>query len=323
MKALVCGGAGYIGSHMVRMLKRDGHGVLVVDSLSTGHREAVGDAELAVIDLLDRDGLDTVMASYRPDVVFHFAALSIVRDSVVDPLSYYRNNVSGTLSLLDSMQRYGVERLVFSSSAAVYGMPSTSLIDEAQALQPINPYGSTKMIVEELLQEAARAYRMRSVSLRYFNAAGADPEGGIGESHEPETHLIPNALRAADGGARLQVFGSDYATPDGTCIRDYVHVNDLARAHLAAADYLAGREGAYRFNLGTGRGCSVMEIVDAVQRVTGRELPFDISPRREGDPNRLIAGNARANVELGWSPQMSDIDTLVGTAWHWHLNRHY
>lgn len=323
MKALVCGGAGYIGSHMVRALMHAGHEVLVVDNLSTGHRQAIGDARFVAIDVLDQSGLDAAMASFRPDAVFHFAALSIVRDSVANPLAYYRNNVSGTVALLESMRRHDVGRIVFSSSAAVYGLSTADLIDESQPLRPINPYGSTKMVVERLLEQAAHAYGLRSVSLRYFNAAGADPEGGIGESHEPETHLIPNVLLAADGSTRLQVYGNDYATPDGTCIRDYVHVSDLAQAHLAAARYLESREGAHQFNLGTGRGCSVLQIVDAVRRITGREVPFDLLPRRAGDPDRLVASHALVKSELGWFPRISDIDSLVDSAWGWHLNRKY
>jgi UDP-glucose 4-epimerase len=323
MKALVCGGAGYIGSHMVRALHRGGHDVLVVDNLSTGHRDAIDGAGLAEIDLLDQVSLMQVMTSFKPDIVFHFAALSVVRDSLLEPLTYYRNNVSGTVVLLDCMRQLDIDRLVFSSSAAVYGATSPDLIDESTPLSPINPYGVTKMIVERLLEESFRAHGIRSVSLRYFNAAGADPEGGIGESHEPETHLIPNALSAAAGSTRLQVFGSDYATPDGTCIRDYIHVNDLAKAHLAAAEYLESHEGAYRFNLGTGQGCSVLQIIDAVRRITERELTFELLPRRPGDPACLVASHALATSELGWSPKMSGVDCLVKSAWSWHLNRKY
>lgn len=323
MKALVCGGAGYIGSHMCRALQREGHEVVVIDDLSTVHSKALHGPELIVANLLDHDAIDRTMASFRPDIVFHFAAFSIIRDSVADPLTYYRNNVTGTATLLSSMKRHGVERLVFSSSAAVYGLPSTPVIDETHPLLPINPYGSTKMVVERLLDEAAVAYGLRSVSMRYFNAAGADPDGGIGESHDPETHLIPNALRAAAGSERLQLFGNDYATPDGTCIRDYVHVVDLARAHLSAARYMEAHPGAHHFNLGTGVGCSVMQVIDAVSRITGRALRFDVQPRRPGDPDRLVARSDRAHAELGWKPTMSGIETLVQSAWHWHCNRTY
>lgn len=323
MKALVCGGAGYIGSHMVRALRKGGHDVLVYDNLVTGHREAVGDTPLIEASLLDTSALLQAIQTWRPDVVFHFAAFSIVRDSIADPIGYYRNNVGGTIALLDAMRRADVGRIVFSSTAAVYGVPSSVRLSENAALSPINPYGSSKLVVERLLGEAATAYGLRSVSLRYFNAAGADPDGGIGESHEPETHLIPNVLRSAEGQSTLQVFGNDYDTPDGTCIRDYVHVNDLARAHLLAAEYLRVNGGAHSFNLGTGSGCSVMEIIDAVQRVTGRVVPFQIVPRRQGDPARLVAMADRAYQELGWSPALSDVDHLVDSAWAWHRNRLY
>jgi UDP-glucose 4-epimerase len=323
MKAMVCGGAGYIGSHMVRGLRREGHDILVVDDLSTGHRKAIGNERLAEINLLDSARLDAVVQEFRPDVVFHFAALSLVGESVQDPLRYHRNNVTGTLCLLEAMQRHEVERIVFSSTAAVYGTPTSAFLDESQGLRPINPYGTTKMVVEAMLAEASRAYGLRSVCLRYFNAAGADPEGGIGESHQPETHLIPNVLRAASGDGRLKVFGIDYPTPDGTCVRDFVHVNDLAAAHLLAAEYLERNDGAFRFNLGSGRGYSVKEVIDAVERVVGRAVPYDIEARREGDPDRLVASHVLASRELGWTPVMSDLETIVRTAARWHEQRPY
>lgn len=323
MKALVCGGAGYIGAHMCRTLRSVGYDVTVIDDLSTGHREAVGDAKLIEASLLDEAAIDAVMGNERPDIVFHFAASSIVAMSMLDPLSYYRTNVTGTLSLLSSMRRHGVDRLVFSSSAAVYGMPLVDLIDESQPLLPINPYGSTKMVVERLLDEAAVAYGLRSVSLRYFNAAGADPAGGIGESHDPETHLIPNALAAAGAGSPLQIFGNDYPTPDGTCIRDYVHVNDLADAHLLAAHYAGDHEGSHHFNLGSGTGYSVMQIVNAVQLVTGRDVDVGVVQRRPGDPPRLVADCRAVERALGWRPRFNAIETIVDTAWQWQRNRGY
>lgn len=318
MRAMVCGGAGYIGSHMVRALDRAGHDVLVFDDLSTGHRPAIAGIPLYEGNILDAEALDAAMGGFRPDVVFHFAALSIVADSVREPLRYYRNNVNGSAELIEAMVRHGVRRIVFSSTAAVYGTPQGREIAESHPLNPINPYGSTKLVVEKMLAEAARAYGIRSVSLRYFNAAGADPMGDIGEAHEPETHLVPNALRAAMGGPPLTVFGTDYGTRDGTCIRDYVHVNDLARAHLLAADYLADHEGAYAFNLGSGRGCTVREIIDAVARVSGHEVAFSLGARREGDPAELVADHSLAARELGWAPTMSDVDSIVETAWRWH-----
>jgi UDP-glucose 4-epimerase len=308
---------------MCRALQREGHEVMVIDDLSTGHRKATGEFPLLVASLLEPALIDKAMVRFRPDVVFHFAALSVVSESVVDPISYYRNNVTGTVCLLESMRRHDVDRIVFSSSAAVYGLPSSQVVDEMQPMLPINPYGTTKMVVERLLDEAARAYGLRAVSLRYFNAAGADPDGDLGESHEPETHLIPNALRAADGMAKLCVYGGDYETQDGTCVRDYVHVADLARAHLNAAAFMEHRTGSHHFNLGTGVGCSVMQIIDAVRRVTGRSVVFEMAPRRAGDPDRLVAANRLAFEQLGWSPAMSDVETLVSSAWNWHLHRKY
>jgi UDP-glucose 4-epimerase len=296
---------------------------MVIDDLSTGHRKATGEFPLLVASLLEQALIDEAMLRFRPDVVFHFAALSVVSESVVDPIAYYRNNVTGTVCLLESMRKHDVDRIVFSSSAAVYGMPSSQVVDEMQPMLPINPYGTTKMVVERLLDEAARAYGLRAVSLRYFNAAGADPDGDLGESHEPETHLIPNALRAADGMATLRVYGGDYETQDGTCVRDYVHVADLARAHLNAAAFMEHRTGSHHFNLGTGVGCSVMQIIDAVRRVTGRSVVFEMAPRRAGDPDRLVAANRLAFEQLGWSPAMSDVETLVSSAWNWHLHRTY
>lgn len=323
MKACVFGGAGYIGSHMVRALVRAGHDVLVFDNLSTGHRESLGGVPLVEADILDIAALDRTFEGWRPDVVFHFAALSIVAESVRDPERYQHNNVDGSARLIDAMHRHGLQRMVFSSSAAVYGATPSGLIHESRALEPINPYGESKRRVEALLAQASEAWGLSSVSLRYFNAAGADPGGEIGEAHDPETHLIPNVLRAVDGGVPLQMFGDDYPTRDGTCVRDYVHVNDLADAHLRAAEFLRHNEGAFQFNLGSGRGFTVREVVDAVERVTGRRVPHHIAPRREGDPATLIADTALATKNLGWVPALSDVDSIVETAWHWHLHRRY
>ncbi|MDQ7997148.1 MAG: UDP-glucose 4-epimerase GalE [Luteibacter sp.] len=323
MKALVCGGAGYIGSHMVRALMQRGFEILVVDDLSTGHVESLDGVDIARVSLQDQAAIDQTISRWKPDVVFHFAASSIVRDSVADPLAYYRNNVTGTINLLEAMRRHDIAKMIFSSTAAVYGLPLVETIDESQPLRPINPYGSSKMIVEGLLAQAYRAYNIRSVSLRYFNAAGAAPDGRIGEAHDPETHLVPNAIRAALLGAPLTVFGNDYATDDGTCVRDYVHVCDLADAHLLACDYLGRQSGAYSFNLGTGRGCSVMDIVKVVGRATGSLPRVVIEPRREGDPDRLVASPLLAMHELGWRPVMSDLETIVGTAARWHAHPRY
>ncbi len=324
MHVLVCGGAGYIGAHAARWLAEAGHRVTVLDNLSTGHRQAVQWGELVEADVRDADALDRVFAHGRFDAVMHFCALSLVGESMRQPYAYYENNVGGTLTLLQAMQRAGVERLVFSSTAAVFGTPQQPLIDEDHPTQPINPYGASKLMVERILADAAHACGLRSVALRYFNAAGATPAGGIGESHSPETHLIPNALRAAAGmGDPLRLFGNDYPTPDGTCIRDYVHVDDLAAAHLAALEYMAERPGAHRFNLGNGNGFSVLEVVDAVRTVTGRELPYHWEPRRPGDPPVLVAASHRARAELAWTPRFDRLLDIIDSAWHWHQAPRY
>ncbi|MGH8372941.1 MAG: UDP-glucose 4-epimerase GalE [Gammaproteobacteria bacterium] len=315
---LVCGGAGYIGAHMAKCLAESGHRVTVLDNLSTGHREAVRWGELLEGDLLDLETVRRVFSSRAYDVVMHFCALSLVGDSVRNPLGYYRNNVGGTLNLLQAMQEVEVRNLVFSSSAAVYGMPEQSPIDETQPVVPINPYGASKAMVERVLEDAAVAYGLRSVSLRYFNAAGADPAGEIGESHHPETHLIPNLLGAALEGSAVNIFGTDYDTRDGTCVRDYVHVNDLAQAHLQAQEYLENHPGAHRFNLGSDRGYSVLEVVDAARRVTNRRIQCNTGPRRAGDPPTLVASSLAARQALGWKPALDTIESIVETAWRWH-----
>ncbi|HET8554357.1 MAG TPA: UDP-glucose 4-epimerase GalE [Rhodanobacteraceae bacterium] len=324
MKVLVCGGAGYIGSHMVRHLVQGGHEVVVFDNLSTGHREAVGDVALVEGDVLDARALDAVFAAHRLDAVMHFCARSLVGESVHKPLAYYENNVVGTLGLMRAMQRAGVDKLVFSSTAAVFGQPQAELIDEDHPTQPINPYGASKLMVERMLADAATAFGLRSVALRYFNAAGADASGELGESHDPETHLIPNVLRAALGqGGGLKVFGDDYATRDGTCVRDYVHVNDLAAAHLAAVQFMQEHEGAHVFNLGNGEGFTVLEVIEAARRVTGADIAFERAPRRAGDPAVLVASSVRAREQLGWQPQYTDIGAIIETAWRWHRHSRY
>lgn len=323
---LICGGAGYIGAHMLKMLARQGHDIVVFDNLSTGHRDAVRWGRLVEGDILDPSALERLFVSHRFDVVMHFCALSQVSESVKDPYNYYRNNVTGTLNLLEAMRRAGVGKLVFSSTAAVYGIPrDDGHLDESHPTTPINPYGVSKLMTERMLKDAARAYGLSSVALRYFNAAGADPEGDIGESHSPETHLVPNVLRAAlgvDNGA-LQVFGDDYDTRDGTCVRDYVHVNDLANAHLQAMRFLESNSGAHCFNLGNGKGATVLEIIMAAREVTGRAIPFTRMPRREGDPPMLVADARRAETVLGWQPVLSDIRVIIETAWRWHCSPHY
>lgn len=319
MKILVCGGAGYIGSHMAKWLALRGAQVAVLDNLSTGHAEAVRWGELLQVDLMDVPALEQVFAARRFDAVMHFCARSLVGESVAQPYAYYANNVTGTLNLLEAMHRHGVDRLVFSSTAAVYGNPQAGHIDEDHPKAPINPYGASKLMVERILADAAAAYGLRSVALRYFNAAGASPDGDIGESHSPETHLIPNVLRAALGtGPALQVFGDDYPTPDGTCVRDYVHVDDLAQAHSLALDYMDAHAGAHAFNLGNGNGFSVRQVIEAACRVTGVDIGYSVSPRRAGDPAVLVAASARARGELGWEPVYADLDTILRSAWDWH-----
>lgn len=322
MKLLICGGAGYVGSHMVRYLLANQHEVVVYDNLSTGHRQAVPrGVTFAHGDIGDAARLARVFATHRFDAVIHFCARSLVGESVVDPYAYYRNNVANTLVLLSAMNEAGVKRLVFSSTAAVFGNPHAEHIDETHPTAPINPYGQSKLMIEHVLEDAARAYGLRSVALRYFNAAGADPEGSIGEAHDPETHLIPNVLKAVLGqGAALKVFGDDYDTRDGTCVRDYIHVNDLASAHLLAIDYLATHEGAFRFNLGNGEGFSVREVIAAAERVTGKPVPHDIAPRRPGDPATLVASSDLARLELGWAPRITRLDDILASAWRWHLD---
>lgn len=319
MRILVCGGAGYIGAHMVKCLAEHGHEITVFDNLATGHRAAVPWGTLVVGDVLDRAALDAVFASGRHDAVMHFCARSLVGESVVEPYACYRNNVVGTLTLLEAMRAAGVDRIVFSSTAAVFGNPLHDLIDEDHPVAPINPYGASKQMCERLLADAAAAYGLRAVALRYFNAAGADPAGRIGESHRPETHLIPNVLRAALGqGPALQLFGDDYPTRDGTCVRDYVHVDDLAAAHLAALALMEDRPGFHAFNLGNGAGFSVREVIAAAERVAGRRIACAVAPRRPGDPPTLVASSARARGQLGWRPRYSELDAIIETAWRWH-----
>jgi len=316
---LVCGGAGYIGSHMARWLALRGSRVTVLDDLSTGHREAVQWGELIEADLLDPESLERAFSGRRFDAVMHFCARSLVGESMAQPYAYYANNVAGTLNLLETMRRHDVSRLVFSSTAAVFGQPVADRIDEEHPRQPINPYGASKLMVERILADAASAYGLRSVALRYFNAAGASADASIGESHQPETHLIPNVLRAALGtGPALKVFGDDYPTPDGTCVRDYVHVEDLAQAHELALGYLDANPGAHAFNLGNGQGFSVREVIAAAAAVSGRPIAHAIEPRRPGDPSVLVASSAKARGQLGWRPVYTRLEPIIESALHWH-----
>jgi UDP-glucose 4-epimerase len=319
MHILICGGAGYIGSHMARWLARADMRATVLDNLSTGHRASVQWGELLEADLLDPESLERAFAGRRFDAVMHFCARSLVGESMTDPYGYYASNVGGTLNLLQAMRRHGVDRLVFSSTAAVFGQPQAARIDEDHPKHPINPYGASKLMVERILEDAATAYGLRSVALRYFNAAGASPDATIGEAHDPETHLIPNALRAALGtGPALKLFGDDYPTPDGTCIRDYVHVDDLAQAHLLALGHLDANPGAHAFNLGNGQGFSVREVIAAAERVSGRPVPHSIEPRRAGDPSILVASSDKARAVLGWQPEYTTLDPILATALRWH-----
>ncbi len=318
MNVLVVGGAGYIGSHAVRKLTDAGHHVLVYDNLSRGHREAVPDGLLIEGELTDTATLTRVLTEQGIEAVMHFAAFALVNESVNDPSLYYQNNVVATLSLLEAMRLADVKKFVFSSTTATYGEPDQVPISEDTPQRPINPYGFTKLVIEQALADYAEAYGMGYAALRYFNAAGAHPDGTIGEDHEPETHLIPIVLQVALGQRdSITIFGNDYQTSDGTCVRDYVHVNDLADAHLKALDKIRPSSGIC-LNLGTGRGTSVREIIDACREVTGHAIPEKIGQRREGDPSELVADATRAQDQLGWKPQYVDVRSIVETAWRWH-----
>jgi len=318
MKVLVVGGAGYIGSHMVKMLLAEGHEVMTFDNLSSGHRDAVLGGEFFFGDLADRAELDAAFVRHRPDAVMHFASFIQVGESVRRPDMYYRNNFSNTLNLLDVMVAHDVKHFIFSSTAAVFGEPDYVPINEAHSNRPVNPYGRSKWMVEQVLADYERAFGLKSVCLRYFNAAGADPDGLLGERHDPETHLIPLILQAASGRKpEINVFGRDYDTPDGTCIRDYIHIVDLCSAHLLALQHLVNGGASERFNLGNGAGFSVQQVIDTVEKVTGNKVTVVDGPRRAGDPARLVADSTRARDRLGWKPVFADLETIVEHAWAW------
>lgn len=320
MHILVCGGAGYIGSHMVKLLLTRGHDVTVFDNLSTGHRDAVLGGKFEGGDLGDPAAIDRVLGSNRFDAAMHFAAFIRVEESVAEPGKYFRNNFANTLNLLEGLAKHRVRRFIFSSTAAVYGEPQYVPVDEKHPREPINPYGLSKRMVEDVLPYYASAYGLQSVPLRYFNAAGADPDGELGPRHNPLTHLIPLVLRAAAGvNPNIKVFGRDYPTQDGTAVRDYIHVMDLCEAHLAALDYLVKGGETRAFNLGVGRGFSVQEVIDSVKRVTGRDFEVITEGRRAGDPSELIADPSLANQVFGWKARYVDIDTIVAHNWAWQL----
>ncbi|MBI4806090.1 MAG: UDP-glucose 4-epimerase GalE [Desulfovibrio sp.] len=316
---LVTGGAGYIGSHTCKALKQAGYQPITFDNMVYGHEWAVKWGPLIKGDILDGEMLDTVFKKYEPQAVLHFAAFAYVGESVADPEKYYRNNVMGTLSLLSAMRRAKCKNIVFSSTCATYGVPNELPLREDHPQKPINPYGWTKLMMEQTLSDFDTAYGVRYAALRYFNAAGADPDCEIGEEHDPETHLIPLVIKATQGRrGHVEIFGTDYDTPDGTCIRDYIHVADLAVAHIQALEYLQSKDQSLVVNLGTGNGQTVREVIRAVEKVSGKVTPVKEGPRRPGDPPGLYAYADKAYKLLGWKPQYGDIETIVGTAWKWH-----
>jgi len=319
---LVAGGAGYIGSHMVKMLGQQGYHVVTLDNLIGGHRDAVLNGDFVFGDLADRVLLDRLFKGYSFQAVMHFASHIQVGESVCKPGLYYQNNFANTLNLLDAMVTHQVPAFIFSSTAAIFGEPQTVPLDERHPKQAINPYGLSKWMVEQALQDYERAYGLKSVCLRYFNAAGADPEGQLGERHHPETHLIPLILQVAAGRrAHINIYGDDYDTPDGTCIRDYIHVVDLCQAHLLALERLLAGSGSAAYNLGNGTGFSVRTVIDATRQVTGRAIPVVVAPRRAGDPARLVADASLARQILGWKPIYADLETIIAHAWAWE-SRH-
>ncbi len=321
-RILVTGGAGYIGSHACKALAAAGYTPITYDNLVYGHPWAVKWGPLEKGDILDRTRLDEVITTYRPEAVMHFAAYAYVGESVENPGKYYRNNVTGALTLLEVMRDHRIDKFIFSSTCATYGVPKEMPISEDHSQFPINPYGNSKLMVEQILKDFHLAHGIRSISLRYFNAAGADADSEIGEKHDPETHLIPLILDAATGKrSHITIFGDDYDTPDGTCIRDYIHVTDIAAAHILALEKLGSQDGACAYNLGNGKGFSVKEVIDTARKVTECDIPTQIGLRRAGDPPRLVGDSTRIRNELGWEPVFSDLTSIIETAWKWHNNR--
>ena len=324
MKLLIPGGAGYIGSHMVRYAQEYGHEVVVLDDFSTGNENAFMDCEVLRVNLLDGGRLSRLLKGRYFDGVIHFAAKSLVGESVTQPEIYYWNNVVGTLNLVNELQKNDINNLVFSSTAAIFGNPVTDKISEDHPKNPINPYGRSKLMVENILQDMSKASDLNVVCLRYFNAAGSHKSGEIGESHDPETHLIPNILKSViSGNASLKVFGDDYPTYDGTCIRDYVHVTDLAQAHLLALEYIVNKKGFEAFNLGNGDGFSVLDVINSSKDITGGDVSYKVDERRMGDPAVLVAENSLAISSLGWKPKYSNINDIIRSAWVWHSSQRY
>jgi UDP-glucose 4-epimerase len=321
MKILVVGGAGYIGSHMVKQLAQAGHTVVTLDNLSYGYRDAVKYGEFVEGDLGDNTILDSTFKTGDIDAVMHFAGFIQVGESVIKPSMYYDNNVVKTLTLLDAMLRHDVKNFIFSSTAAIFGEPDYTPIDEKHSKQPINPYGHSKLMIEQVLDDYDQAYELRSTCLRYFNAAGADPDGELGERHVPETHLIPLILQAASGRREdIKVFGDDYATDDGTCVRDYIHINDLCEAHSLALERMIKNDKSARYNLGNGKGFSVKQVIDIAKEVSGNDFKVSMEPRRAGDPAVLVADATMAKKELNWQPKFAELKEIVDTAWQWETN---
>ena len=324
MSILVCGGAGYIGSHINKQLYKEGYDTVIFDNLVYGHKEAVKWGEFVKGDLANIEDIENVFNKYKIDAVFHFAAYAYVGESVNEPEKYFYNNVVNSLNLLKVMKKHGCNKIIFSSTCATYGEPEKVPIIEDMPQNPVNPYGATKLMVERIFKDYNKAYGLNFVVLRYFNAAGADPDCELGESHNPETHIIPLVLDAA-GGQRedIKVFGTDYNTPEGSCVRDYIHVSDLSSAHLLALHYLENGKPSNFFNLGNEKGTSVLEVIDSVKRVTGKEFKVTMAQRRNGDPAKLVGSSEKAKKVLGWKPKYSEIDTIVAHAWKWHENPEY
>lgn len=322
MKILIPGGAGYIGSHMVKYAQDHDHEVTVLDDFSTGHEWAIKDCEVLEVNLLDQQKLESLLKGRFFDVVIHFAAKSIVSESTVRPNFYFYNNVVGSLNLFNEMLKNDINNIVFSSTAAIFGNPMSNKIDENHLKNPINPYGRSKLIIENMLEDFVNAYNFNAICLRYFNAAGADASGDIGEAHDPETHLIPNVITSAiNKNDTLEIYGNDYDTPDGTCIRDYVHVEDLAQAHLLSIDYMKKTKGFSSFNLGNGNGFSVMDVIKSCEKAASKKLKYKIKERREGDPPILVAESLAAKNTIGWKPKYAYIDDIVTSAWKWHKSQ--